>query len=238
MKKLLIVVLSLVMVLNLIACGDFSLDKNASGLSEGVFAEYQQSFNENNSGSVSAKSKSEEPKKVDLKQKNSKSSKELASRIKKIFEKEKVKELMRNGGSSNVREFIINSFEKVGDDKVNSLKNQYPDLSFDNLKFKNDDDAYNYLANNMKYIVKAGVQSGSLDQETIDGVTSSVKESGKSIADIKVSKNMSDADIEKLCIWWLDYFDRVFDNAATKENGDFAYAMGLMMFLGFLGIPS
>lgn len=235
MKRVVVVLLVVMSVLICFACGgDISsslVDRDGVSLSDG--------YSTSNSGKEVVENKAGETKNDNAKStKNAKGSKEIASRIKKIFEKEKVKGLMQNGGSSNVREFIINSFEKVGGNKLESQKSKFPDIPFDNLKFASDEDAYNWLANNMTIIVKIGVESGELDQETIDGINESLRETGESFTSINVSKNMSDADIEKLCIWWLDYFDRVFDNAATKENGDFAYAMGLRMFLGFLGIPS
>ena len=124
MKKLLIVGLSLAMLLNLIACGEFSLDENARGLSEGAFAEYQKSFGENNSDNTNDKSKNGKQKEIVETKKNNESKKEDEIKKKDEEKKTDIEEIKEN----NVEKY---ESETRYDKKTKSISTAFLDDLFE-----------------------------------------------------------------------------------------------------------
>ena len=104
------------------------------------------------------------------------------------------------------------------DDKKEATA-KFPELSLENSTFENDETTYKWLTSSLKIVIKNLIDSGEITQEQVDSYKGYTKILGITFPEVEIKKGMSDDDIEKLCLAFLDIADKFTEPETLKIIG-------------------
>ena len=141
---------------------------------------------------------------------------ELTKKIENLFKKDVFKPVL-NGNS--ISQLLSEELSKMSDEDKKYLENQYPQISLDNSNFENDEKTYVWLSKIVRILLKYSIDNGYLTQKQIDEYKGYLSFLGIKISDVEIKKEMSDADIEKLSIAFVDILDKISNPTILKILG-------------------
>ena len=136
---------------------------------------------------------------------------ELTKKIENLFKP------VLNGKS--ISQLLSEELSKMSDEDKKYLENQYPQISLDNSNFENDEKTYVWLSKIVRILLKYSIDNGYLTQKQIDEYKGYLSFLGIKISDVEIKKEMSDADIEKLSIAFVDILDKISNPTILKILG-------------------
>ena len=141
---------------------------------------------------------------------------ELVSKIKKLCNKEVVKTAL-NG--KTISQLISEEINKLTEEEKKDATKNYPEMSFDQSNFANDEKTYIWLSKALKVIIKDSIEKGNLTQDMVNEYKGYLTLMGVSLPNVEIKKGMADEDIEKLSLAFIDVADRVTEPAVLKLMG-------------------
>lgn len=141
---------------------------------------------------------------------------ELVSKIKKLCNKEVVKTAL-NG--KTIIQLVSEEINKLTEEEKKDATKNYPEMSFDQSNFANDEKTYIWLSKGLKVMIKDSIERGELTQSMVNEYKGYLTLMGVSLPNVEIKKGMTDADIEKLSLAFVDVADRVTEPAVLKLMG-------------------
>ncbi len=141
---------------------------------------------------------------------------ELTKKIENLFKKDVFKPVL-NGKS--ISQLLSEELSKMSEEDKKYIENQYPQISLDKSNFENDEKTYVWLSKIVRILLKDSIDNGYLTQKQIDEYKGYLSFLGIKISDVEIKKEMSDADIEKLSIAFVDILDKISNPTILKILG-------------------
>ncbi len=133
----------------------------------------------------------------------------LDIRLKNILKKNAVKKFLTIEDES-VDEYLKKIFSDITEETKMKIGAIYPSLSFEGLN--SIENIYKFLSDMIKAEVKSGVDSDIITNDAIESIRFQFAPLGITIPEINVSRNMSEEELDKVCLHILDAIDQITDS--------------------------
>lgn len=141
---------------------------------------------------------------------------ELTEKIERIFQKDVIKEAL---DGKQISEVLKDAFAKLPNDSKKYIQQNYPEIPLDLSNFSNDEKTYHWLSIVVKAVIKNAINKGELSQEFIDEYKNYLSVLGISVPNIEIKKGMSDDEIEKLSLTFVDIIEKLANPTILKLLG-------------------
>ena len=141
---------------------------------------------------------------------------EMISQIKMLLQKDVFKSLL-NG--KTISEAISDEIKNMTEEAKTNVTERIPGISLDLKNFENDAKTYDWIKDTIKKAIKESIEKGELNQEVINNYKRPLKLLGITIPDVEIKEGMSDSEIEKFCMAFLDVVDKFTEPAVLKILG-------------------
>ena len=133
----------------------------------------------------------------------------LDVRLKNILRKEAVKKFLTIEDES-VEAYLEKIFSNITEETKIKIGAVYPSLSFDGLN--SIENIYKFLSDMIKAEVKSGVDSDAITNDAIESIRFQFAPFGITIPEMNVYRNMSEEELDKVCLQTLDVIDQITDS--------------------------
>ncbi len=139
----------------------------------------------------------------------------LAGRLRDLGKKDSIKKFLSIEDES-VGEYFKKSLESMTEEARKSLENMYPNIFKKGMKFDTIEEIYKALSDFIKNEVKFAIDHDEITNESIKQAKLPLTVFGINVPEINVEHDMSDSELEKLCVVFADALDKISDTFALS----------------------